>query len=182
MSKNKVLVTGASGLLGVAAIEKFLSAGWEVIGVSRRKPELLSGPEIEFLSVDLQDHEAARAAFEPLTDVTDIAYTALHEKPELVAGWSSKDQIETNNAMLRNVVEPILASASHFQHISILQGTKVYGVHLHPIPIPANATRVTRTTTSSWIKKTTSERWVPSTASLTRHCARNLSPDLHPAH
>ena len=40
MSKNKVLVTGASGLLGVAAIEKFLSAGWEVIGVSRRKPEL----------------------------------------------------------------------------------------------------------------------------------------------
>ena len=29
MSK-KVLVTGASGLIGVAAIEKFLSAGWEV--------------------------------------------------------------------------------------------------------------------------------------------------------
>ena len=37
---NKVLVTGASGLLGVAAIEKFLSAGWDVVGVSRRKPEL----------------------------------------------------------------------------------------------------------------------------------------------
>ena len=134
---NKVLVTGASGLLGVAAIEKFLSAGWEVVGVSRRKPELLSGREIEFLSVDLQDREAARAAFEPLTDITHIAYTALHEKPELVAGWSSKDQIETNNAMLRNVVEPILGSANDFQHISILQGTKVYGVHLHPIPIPA---------------------------------------------
>jgi nucleoside-diphosphate-sugar epimerase len=134
---NKVLVTGASGLLGVAAIERFLSAGWEVIGVSRRKPELFSGRDIEFLSVDLQDEAASRAAFEPLTDVTHIAYTALHEQPELVAGWSSKSQIETNNAMLRNVVEPILANASHFQHISILQGTKVYGVHLHPIPIPA---------------------------------------------
>jgi hypothetical protein len=36
-----------------------------------------------------------------------------------------------------DVVEPILANASNFQHISILQGTKVYGVHLHPIPIPA---------------------------------------------
>jgi nucleoside-diphosphate-sugar epimerase len=70
---NKVLVTGASGLLGVAAIEKFLSADWEVIGVSRRKPELLSGREIEFLSGDLQDREAARAAFEQLTDVTHIA-------------------------------------------------------------------------------------------------------------
>jgi nucleoside-diphosphate-sugar epimerase len=134
---NKVLVTGASGLVGVAAIEKFLSAGWEVIGVSRRKPELPSGRDVEFLSVDLRNEETARAAFEPLTDITHIAYTALHEKPELVAGWSSKEQIETNNAMLRNVVEPIVRTAPNFQHISILQGTKIYGVHLHPIPIPA---------------------------------------------
>src|SRR5260370_4527743 len=135
--RNKVLVTGASGLLGVAAIEKFLSAGWEVVGVSRRKPELPSGRDVDFLSVDLRDEERARAAFEPLTDITHVAYTALHEKPELVAGGSSKEQIETNNAMLRNVVEPILRTATNFQHISILQGTKVYGVHLHPIPIPA---------------------------------------------
>ena len=134
---NKVLVTGASGLLGVAAIEKFLSAGWDVVGVSRLKPELPSGRDVEFLSVDLQDEKTARAAFEPLTDITHIAYTALHEKPELVAGWSSKEQIETNNAMLRNVVQPIVRTASNFQHISILQGTKIYGVHLHPIPISA---------------------------------------------
>src|ERR1700752_4668519 len=87
---NKVLVTGASGLLGVAAIEKFLSAGWEVVGVSRRKPKLPSGRDVRFLPVDLRDEDAARAAFEPLADVTHIAYTALHEKPELVAGWSSK--------------------------------------------------------------------------------------------
>jgi nucleoside-diphosphate-sugar epimerase len=135
--KKKVLVAGASGLLGVAATEKFLSAGWEVIGVDRRKPELPSGRDVEFLPVDLRDKEAARVAFEPLTDITHIAYAAIFEKPELVAGWSSKDQIETNNAMLHNLVESILRAASNFQHISILQGTKVYGVHLHPIPIPA---------------------------------------------
>lgn len=134
---NKVLVTGASGLLGVSAIEAFLSAGWDVVGVSRRMPRLLSERDVEFLSVDLRDEAAARAAFEPLTDITHIAYTALYEKPELVVGWSSKEQIETNNAMLRNVVDPIARSASDFQHISILQGTKIYGVHLHPIPIPA---------------------------------------------
>ena len=44
--KKKVLVTGASGLLGVAASEKFLAAGWEVMGVSRRKPELPSGRDV----------------------------------------------------------------------------------------------------------------------------------------
>ena len=98
---NKVLVTGASGLLGVAAIEKFLAAGWKVVGISRRKPELPSGRKIDFLSVDLRDEEKTRAAFEPLTDITHIAYTALHEKPELVAGWSSKEQIDTNNDELK---------------------------------------------------------------------------------
>src|ERR1700745_230200 len=134
---KKVLITGASGLLGVAAIERFLDAGWDVVGCSRLSPELPRGGKIDFLSVDLRDQEKTRAAFEPLTDVTHIAYTALHEKPELVAGWSSKDQIDTNNAMLRNVVEPIVRTAPNFQHVSILQGTKVYGVHLHPIPIPA---------------------------------------------
>jgi len=41
----------------------------------------------------------ARAAFEPLTDITHVAHMALHEKPELVAGWSSTEQIETNDAI-----------------------------------------------------------------------------------
>lgn len=117
--------------------EKFLSAGWEVIGVSRRMPALPSGRKIEFLSVDLRDKGASRVAFGRLKDITHIAYTAIHEKTDLVAGWSSKDQIETNNLMLHNVVEPIVEAGSGLQHISILQGTKIYGVHLHPIPIPA---------------------------------------------
>src|SRR5258708_8932328 len=93
-TKKKVLAAGASGLLGVAATEKFLSAGWEVIAVSRRKPELPSGRNVEFLSVDLRDKEAARAAFEPLTDVTHITYTAIYEKPQLLPGWSTNRQIE----------------------------------------------------------------------------------------
>jgi nucleoside-diphosphate-sugar epimerase len=136
IAQSKVLVTGASGLLGVAAIENFLDAGWEVVGVSRRRSELPSGRYYGFLSVDLRDEKAARAAFEPLTDVTHVVYAALHEKPELISGSSSKDQIDTKNATLRNVVEPIALNASNLQQVSILQGTKVYGVHLHPIPIP----------------------------------------------
>jgi nucleoside-diphosphate-sugar epimerase len=150
---NKVLVTGASGLLGVAAIEKFLSAGWDVVGVSRRKPELPSGRDVQFLSVDLRDEEAARAAFERLTDVTHVAYTALHEKPELVAGWSSKEQIETNNAMLRNVVEPIVRAALNLQHISILRRSTACTCARSPSQ-PANVMPVRTTRTSSSTMKT----------------------------
>jgi NADP-dependent 3-hydroxy acid dehydrogenase YdfG len=64
--KNKVMVAGASGLIGVAAIESFLAAGWDVIGVSRRKPELPSGRDFEFLSLDLRDENAVRQALSSL--------------------------------------------------------------------------------------------------------------------
>ena len=57
--------------------------------------------------------------------------------PDLISGWSGDEYRHVNNAMLRNTVEPVLANADNFQHISIQQGTKYYGVHLHPIPIPA---------------------------------------------
>ncbi|MGF6782253.1 SDR family oxidoreductase [Paraburkholderia sp. GAS334] len=137
-TRNKVLVAGASGLIGVAAIESFLSAGWDVVGVSRRKPVLPSGKGFEFVSVDLRDEKAARDALSALSDITHVAYAAIYENSDaLVSGWSNADQIEVNNAMLRNVIEPLISGKSALKHVSILQGTKAYGVHLHPIAIPA---------------------------------------------
>ena len=136
--KNKVLVAGASGLIGVAAIEAFLSAGWDVVGISRRKPALPSGRSFDVISVDLSDEHAAREALSSLSDVTHVAYAAIHENAkDLVRGWSNADQIAVNNAMLRNVIEPLILGKSALKHVSILQGTKAYGVHLHPIAIPA---------------------------------------------
>lgn len=138
MTKDKVLVVGASGLIGVGAIEAFLDAGWDVVATSRRRPELLSGRAVAFIPLDLRDGEAAKQALAPLADVTHVAYTALHEKAhDLVAGWSDAGQIEINNAMLRNVLEPLVAARAPLKHVSILQGTKAYGVHLHPINVPA---------------------------------------------
>src|SRR6476620_2910500 len=77
--KSKVLVAGASGLIGVAAIEAFLASGWDVIGLSRRKPELPSGRDFRFLSVDLRNQKAASQALSPLVDVTHVAYAAIYE-------------------------------------------------------------------------------------------------------
>jgi nucleoside-diphosphate-sugar epimerase len=65
-----------------------------------------------------------------------VVYAALFEKPGLIAGWQEADQMQTNLAMLRNCLEP-LAAASNLQHVSLLQGTKAYGIHVHPMPVPA---------------------------------------------
>ncbi len=133
---NTVLIAGASGLVGAAAVDKFLDDGWDVIAVSRRKPEVFSSRDFRHVPIDLRDADATAAAVAGLGDVTHVVYTAVYELPGLVPGWSEREQMETNRDMLRNLMEP-LAKAAKLQHVSLLQGTKAYGIHLHPMPIPA---------------------------------------------
>ncbi len=132
---NKVLIAGGSGLVGLAAVRHFAKLdGWEVVAVSRRVPAAIEG--VSFISVDLQDERRCREVFGRMTDVTHLVYAALFEKPALIQGWSDRDQMETNLTMLKNLFEP-LSSAANLRHVSLLQGTKAYGVHLGPMRIPA---------------------------------------------
>jgi len=134
-SMNKVLIAGASGLVGFAAVRHFAGLdNWEVVAISRRIPAAASGAT--FISVDLRDQQRCREVFGQMTDVTYLIYAALYEKPSLIQGWSERDQMETNLAMLKNLFEPLNAAAN-LQHVSLLQGTKAYGVHLGPMRIPA---------------------------------------------
>ena len=132
-----VLVAGASGLVGAAAVEAFARAGFEVIAVSRRTPEVADGVSFRHLPLDLQDGAACRESASELSGVTHVVYAAVFEKPGLVQGWFERDQMETNLAMLRNLMDPLRAAAPGLRHVSLLQGTKAYGAHVHPIPIPA---------------------------------------------
>ena len=140
MPNNKVLVAGATGLVGRAAIEEFSARGWEVVGVSRRIPDDLDA-RAELISVDLTDRAACDRVFGTMADVTHLVFAALYEKPGLFAGWRERDQMETNLAMLANLFEPLQQAASRLRHVSILQGTKAYGAHFKPIEIPARESR-----------------------------------------
>lgn len=133
---STVLIAGASGLVGAACVDRFLDDGWNVIAVSRRRPEVFSDKDFRHLSLDLQDAAATRDGVQGLSDVTHVVYAAVFEKPGLIAGWAEQDQMDTNQAMLRNLVEP-LAETANLQHLTLLQGTKAYGIHLHPMPVPA---------------------------------------------
>jgi nucleoside-diphosphate-sugar epimerase len=137
MASHKVLIAGASGVVGAAAVAEFLRQGWEVVALSRRRPELAGEQRFEHLAVDLRDASASRAALSKIRDVTHVVYAALYEKPGLIAGWSEDDQMQTNLAMLANCLDPLLAASGRLRHVSLLQGTKAYGIHLHPMPIPA---------------------------------------------
>jgi nucleoside-diphosphate-sugar epimerase len=133
---NTVLIAGASGLVGAACVDRFLDDGWNVVAVSRRKPEVFSDKPFEHRPIDLRDEAASRDAVQDLSGVTHVVYTAVYEKPGLIAGWTEQDQMDTNLAMLRNLLEP-LAEAAQLRHVTILQGTKAYGIHLHPMRTPA---------------------------------------------
>lgn len=134
----KVLILGASGVVGSAALERFLQSGdWDVVAASRRKPEISSSRPYRHISVDLQDAGASREAFGALTDVTHVVYAALFEKPGLMEGWKERDQMETNLRMLQNVIGPLTEASNPLEHVSVLQGTKAYGIHLEPIAVPA---------------------------------------------
>ena len=78
------LIVGASGLVGTAAANAFLNAGWKVIAASRRYPELLHG-EFTHIPLDLNDTQACQDFAKSFSDITHIVYTAVYELPGLIA-------------------------------------------------------------------------------------------------
>src|SRR4051794_3773475 len=133
---KRVLIAGASGLVGAATVDAFLEEGWDVVAISRRRPEVFSDRPFTHLPVDLQDEAACKAAFSDIGDVSHVVYAAVFEKPGLIAGWTERDQMQTNLAMLQHLLESLTGDAA-LEHVTLLQGPKAYGIHLHPMGNPA---------------------------------------------
>jgi nucleoside-diphosphate-sugar epimerase len=146
MPTRTVLVAGASGLIGHAALDQFVrDGGWDVIGISRSVPDDVPGARV--LALDLTDPAACRRVLGPVGGVTHLVYAALQEGPGLLPGWFEDELIERNGAMLRNLLDAL--DLDSLQHVSLLQGTKAYGVHRPeigpdraPLPLRERAPRV----------------------------------------
>jgi nucleoside-diphosphate-sugar epimerase len=134
--RKKVVIAGASGLVGLAAVRHFAQLDdWDVVGLSRRIPAEVPGATL--VSVDLTDRQRCAALARDLADTTHLIYAALYEKPGLVEGWQQDDQMQTNLGMMQNLFDPLHAVAKGLKHVSLLQGTKAYGVHIAQSPVPA---------------------------------------------
>ena len=140
MADKKVVVAGATGLVGNAALRHFGGAGdRELIALSRRKPRELYGAC--HVSIDLTDREQCTEAATSLKGATHLVYAALYEAPSLVDGWRDPEQIRTNDIMLRNLMAALEPVAPALRHVALLQGTKAYGVHVRPFTVPAREGR-----------------------------------------
>jgi len=140
MAGKKVVVAGATGLVGSAALRHFGAAGGcEVVALSRREPRQLHGAR--HVAVDLTDPAQCRHAGGQLRGATHLVYAALYEAPSLVDGWRDPGQIRTNDAMLRNLMAVLEPEAPTLRHVALLQGTKAYGVHVRPLTVPAREGR-----------------------------------------
>ena len=133
---GSIVIFGPSGLVGGAALRHFDALpDWEVTALSRRPPAFDHGAR--FIPLDLMDRTTCEDVLRQLSDTTHIIYTALYEQQDVIRGWRAQEQMETNAAMLRNALEPLDAVAKGLCHISLFQGTKAYGAHLRPPPVPA---------------------------------------------
>lgn len=124
------LVVGANGVIGSTLIEHLIKLGdWNIIGLSRRGGK--DSKQLKFISVDLLNDVDTRTKLSGLTKVTHIFYTAFQDRPS----WS--EMVAPNLAMLVNVIEAVEPIAKNLEHISLMQGYKVYGAHLGPFKTPA---------------------------------------------
>src|SRR3954447_8994213 len=140
MARKQVLIAGGSGLVGYAATRSFgADPDCNVIALSRRAPDDTHGAR--FVPFDLTDAAAGEQLAMSLPGVTHLVYAALYERPGLVPGWQEREQIETNDRMLRNLLDPLERHAKNLRHVTLLQGTKAYAVHVRPLSVPARENR-----------------------------------------
>ncbi|MET3923235.1 SDR family oxidoreductase [Arthrobacter sp. UYEF20] len=130
MGTKTAVVVGARGVIGgklVAHLEQL--GNWDVIGLSRRGG--VDNGRVRHIAVDLLDRGDAEAKLSGLSDATHVFYAAYQDRPT----WA--ELVAPNLVMLMNVVETIEAVAPHLEHVSLMQGYKVYGAHLGPFATPA---------------------------------------------
>jgi nucleoside-diphosphate-sugar epimerase len=128
--RRTALVVGARGVIGGNLINHLEhEGGWKVVGLSRRGGADTGA--VRHVPVDLLDAEDTRTKLADMNDVTHVFYAAYQDRPT----WSQL--VAPNVEMLTNVVDAIEPVAPALEHISLMQGYKVYGAHLGPFATPA---------------------------------------------
>lgn len=130
MAQRKAVVVGGLGVIGRNLLHHLeRTAGWEVVGLSRRAPDFTSAAR--FIQVDLLDRDQTFERCRKLDDATHVFYCAFQARPT----WAEHGP--PNLAMLVNAVEAVAAASDRLEHVHLVEGNKWYGSHLGPFKTPA---------------------------------------------
>ena len=126
----KAVIAGVTGAVGGAITRELAASGdWAIVGLSRNPPK---SPVVgvEYLSADFADAGQCRRALARHQDATHLFYCgrATHQEQTL-------EDAATNRALLDSVLSA--AERGLLRHVHLVQGGKVYGVHVGPFPTPA---------------------------------------------
>src|SRR5277367_5072231 len=125
---KKALVAGALGVSGRALVNHLVALGdWEVIGLSRRKPEFKT--PARYVAVDLLNRSDVETL--ELGEISHVFFAALQMQGNLF------EEVAPNLAMLQHTVEAVERSSARLRKVVLLEGAKYYGAHLGPYTTPA---------------------------------------------
>lgn len=128
-SGNVALVAGGLGVIGRALVEHFTARqGWDVVALSRRSPDFAT--TARYVSVDLQDVDATRAALRGVGRVTHAFYAAYQEHKDPAQSTA------VNLGMLQTLAHAADVLPD-LRRVVLYEGVKYYGVHLGPFKTPA---------------------------------------------
>lgn len=131
MSQKTILVAGATGVNGYAVAHHFSNhPEYNVLTLSTEALyyNLLGSSHLQ---VDLKDPEDANVNTEQLRSITHIFYAVLKPADD------PKQEADENAVLFQNCIEWVRKHSDHLQHVTFLQGGKVYGAHLGIYPTPA---------------------------------------------
>ena len=128
--RKRALVLGGLGVIGRNLVRHLTELDdWDVIAVSRREPDFET--RADYRAIDLLDESVCLRELGALDDLTHVFFAAYQAQP------TRAEEVQPNLAMLVNAVTAVEQSSSGLQHISLMQGGKVYGCHLGPFKTPA---------------------------------------------
>jgi nucleoside-diphosphate-sugar epimerase len=100
LDRKKALIAGATGVVGRNLLRHLLTLdGWDVIAVSRRKPDVEG--RYEHVAVDLLDRAQTFEALKRSRGVTHVFFSAYIERPT----WA--EMVAPNQTMLVNLMDAI---------------------------------------------------------------------------
>lgn len=121
-----ILIAGASGVVGHAALIAFRKAGWQVTTLGRS-----AAGTSAHLCADLLEPDSLTAHKMALKNVTHVFYAAL--KPDANPGIEADE----NALMLENLISALRGADASLERLIFIQGGKVYGAHLGVYKTPA---------------------------------------------